>query len=293
MGNPQLWISVFIDGAFYGMIALAYYVTLIGSQFFNFAIGPYAMATGLGAAWLVVDKGWSLWSAVLVVLVGIVVLGAITELAVVRPVQQRATGGELPALVAVAALLFAIQQLAGEIFGFTPLPGQLIFPTSTFTLSSATVQASVVPLLVVAAAAFLLVGGWIRLTATGRTLRAVGDSNSAARLLGFPVNRIRLIAFMIGALIAGLAGLFFAPSSGNGVNFMSGLNWALEGFLALVIGGTGAVWAPLVGGFVLAAAGIFVPYYFGGNSVSYVLLGLAVVFFAFRPEGVFARRVRT
>ena len=293
MGNPQLWVSVFVDGAFYGLIALAYYVTLIGSQFFNFAIGPYAMVTGLGASWLVVDEGWSLWSAVVVMLAAIAVLGAVTELAVVRPVQRRATGGELPALVAVAALLFAIQQLAGEIFGFTPLPGQPILPTSTFTLGSATIQASVVPLLAVAAAVFLLVGLWVRLTPTGRMLRAVGDSNHAARLLGFPVNRIRLIAFILGALIAGLAGLFFAPSSGNGVNFMSGLNWALTGFLALVIGGTGTVWAPLLGGFVLALVNIFVPYYFGGSSVSYVLLGLAVVFFAFRPEGVFARRVRT
>jgi branched-chain amino acid transport system permease protein len=73
---------------------------------------------------------------------------------------------------------------------------------------------------------------------------------------------------------------------------MSGLDWALDGFLALVIGGTGAVWAPLAGGFILAVAQIFVPFYFGGSSVSYVLLALAIVFFAFRPEGIFSRRVR-
>lgn len=292
MLNAQLWVSVFIDGAFYGLIALAYYLTLVGSQFFNFAIGPYAMATGLGASWLVVNENWSVWNAVLVMLAAIMVLGAITELAVVRPVQHRSTGGELPALVAVSALLFAVQQVSGQIFGYNPLPGQPIFHTGTLHVGSAVVVPTAVPLLAMTVLVFVLVGAWIRLTRTGRVLRAVGDSNVAARLLGFPVNRIRLIAFILGALIAGLAGLFFAPTSGNGVNFMSGLDWALDGFLALVIGGTGAVWAPLAGGFILAVAQIFVPFYFGGSSVSYVLLALAIVFFAFRPEGIFSRRVR-
>lgn len=293
MSNAQLWVAVVIDGSFYSLIALSYYLTLIGSQFFNFAIGAYAMATSLGVSWLVLEKSWSLWPAVAATLAGLLVLGALTEILVVRPVQNRSTGGELPALVAVAALLFVVQQFAGQVFGYNPLPGQPLAHTGEMTVAHAVVGSTALPLVIAMVGTFVLIGAWIRLSRTGRLLRAVGDSNVAASLLGFPVGRIRIISFVLGALVAGLAGLFFAPTSGNGVNFMSGLNWALDGFLALVIGGTGAVWAPLVGGFLLALAQIFVPFYFGGASVSYVLLALAIVFFAFRPQGVFAQVVRT
>ena len=72
----------------------------------------------------------------------------------------------------------------------------------------------------------------------------------------------------------------------------SGLNWAILGFLAVVIGGSGNVFGPLVGGLVLGAMQIFVPYYFGGNALNIVLLGVAAAFFALRPQGVFSQRVR-
>lgn len=292
MLNPQLWIAVFIDGSFFALLALAFYITLVGSQFFNFAIGPYSMAAGMATSWLVVNHGWGIWLSAGVGIVVVLILGAVTDIAVIRPIQSRAGGGDLPALVAVAALLFAIQQTAGLIFGFNNLPGEPIVSTNLFTLDGAQVEPTVVPLVVACGVIFLLTALWIGLTRTGRLLRAVGDSPQSARLLGFRVNRIRLIAFMLSALIAALAGLLFASTSGNGIGFESGLQWTLDGFLALVIGGIGWIWAPLVGGFLLAMAQIFVPYYLGGSSVDYIVLLLAVVFFAFRPQGLFAHRVR-
>ena len=52
------------------------------------------------------------------------------------------------------------------------------------------------------------------------------------------------------------------------------------------------MWAPLIGGLILGALQIFIPFYFGGPSLSYLLLVLAIVFFALRPQGIFVRRVR-
>jgi branched-chain amino acid transport system permease protein len=131
---------------------------------------------------------------------------------------------------------------------------------------------------------------WIRLTRSGRLLRAVGDSTHAATLLGLPVSRIRLVAFLLSGVLAAVTGLLFAPKAG--VNSLSGLNWALSGFLAIVVGGTGSVWAPLLGGLLLGGVEVFVPYYFGGQSQVYGLLVVALVFFAFKPQGLFVRRVR-
>jgi branched-chain amino acid transport system permease protein len=138
--------------------------------------------------------------------------------------------------------------------------------------------------------AFAAVAVWIRSTRTGRLLRAVGDSKAAAALLGLPVNRVRLVAFVLSGLLAAITGLLFASKAG--VASTSGLTWAVSGFLAVVIGGTGSVFAPLVGGLLLGVIEVFLPYYFGGQSQVYGLLVVALLFFALKPQGLFVRRVR-
>lgn len=290
MGQLQLWLSALEMGCFFGLLALAYYLVLVGAGFFNFAIGPYAMIGGLCTSYLVLYEDMNVWAAAAVAISAAAALAVITELAVVRPVQRRSGGGELPALVAVAAVLFAIQQLAGYLFGYTTLPGQHLLTFDPVTVGDTAIQPSTLVLLAFTVIAFGVLAAWIRATRTGRLLRAVGDSTHAAQLLGLPVNRVRLIAFVLSGLLAGITGLLFAPKAG--VSSLSGLSWALSGFLAMVVGGTGSVWAPLVGGLLLGAVEVFVPYYFGGQSHVYGLLIVALLFFALKPSGLFVRRVR-
>ena len=290
MGQPQLWLSALEMGCFFGLLALAYYLVLVGAGFFNFAIGPYAMMGGLCTSWLVIERDMGVWPAAAVAVAVTVALAAATELVVVRPVQKRSGKGELPALVAVAAVLFLIQQLAGYLFGYVTLPGQSLATFDPVTVGSTTVQPSSVLLFVMTVVVFAGTAAGIRLTRTGRLLRAVGDSTHAAALLGLPVNRIRLVAFLAAGLLAAVTGLLFAPKAG--VSSLSGLSWTLSGFLAMVVGGTGSLWAPLLGGLVLGGLEVFVPYYFGGQSHVYGLLFVALVFFAFKPQGLFVRRVR-
>lgn len=291
MTEINLWISALEMGCFFGLLALAYYLVLAGAGFFNFAIGPYAMVGALCTSWLVIRHGFDVWPAAAVAVLATMALSVATELLVVRPVQRRSGKGELPALVAVAAVLFAIQQLAGYLFGYTPLPGQQLVTFAPIPIGDTAVQPSTVLLIATTAVIFVGIALWIKLMRTGRLLRAVGDSTHAASLLGLPVNRIRLIAFLIAGFLAAVTGLLFAPKAG--VSSLSGLTWAVSGFLAMVVGGTGSVWAPLAGGLLLGGIDVFVPYYLGGNSHVYALFLVALVFFAARPQGLFVRRVRT
>ena len=290
MLNSQLWVAVVEDGCFFGLLALAYFINLIGAGFFNFAIGAVAMGAALGASWLIGDHGWEIWPATLMAVFGAMVLAAVIELAIVRPVQARSGRGELPALVAVAATLFAVVQLAGEAFGRDSRAGHPVWTTSQFHVGSAVVDPITVPLLAVTIALTAGLALWLRRSRAGRLVRAIGDNSETARTLGLPVGRTRLIAFVIGGFIAAVAGLLFAGKSG--VSTSNALQWTLNGFLALVIGGTGSVWAPLFGGLLLAMGQIFIPYYLGGAAFSYALVLVAMAFFAFRPEGIFTARVR-
>jgi branched-chain amino acid transport system permease protein len=119
----QLWISVLTLGSFFGLLALGYYLVLEGTGFFNFAIGPYAMFSAMTCSWLALSQGWNIVLALGVSIVASVGLSVVTDLAVVRVVEKRSEGGELQALIAVVAVLFVLEQLAGTLFGRNVLPG--------------------------------------------------------------------------------------------------------------------------------------------------------------------------
>ena len=82
------------------------------------------MFSALGAAYWAAVQEWPLWLAVPAGVLVSVLLSVVTELMVVRPIERRAHGEELPSLIAVVATMFAVSQLAGTVFGRRPLPAR-------------------------------------------------------------------------------------------------------------------------------------------------------------------------
>ena len=80
---------------------------------------------------------------------------------------------------------------------------------------------------------------------------AIRQSELLAETLGVNVRRYKLGAFVLGAFFAGVAGVFFAHSQ----RVLHSSDFGLEPMVLLVvftvIGGTGSVWGPVVGTFVL------------------------------------------
>ena len=289
MNEVQLWLSALEVGCFFALLGLAFLLVWQGTGDFNFAIGPLAMIGALSASWLSIEHGVPMWPALLLGIVLVVVLSAVIELAVVRPISSRTTQ-HLPAVVAIAAVLFAIMQGAAVFFGRTSLPGLQVVSFDPIQFGELTIISTALVLILVTFATFAAIGIWVKAAPSGRLLRAVGNNADAARTIGLPVSRVRLTAFVLAGAIAAVAGLLYAPKSG--VSFDRGLTWTMVGFLAVVVGGTGSIWAPLVAGLLLGALEVFLPYYFSSSTPDYVMLLLALVFFAFRPQGIFMQRVR-
>ncbi|WP_328387317.1 branched-chain amino acid ABC transporter permease [Nocardia sp. NBC_00416] len=290
MSDPQLWLAAAEIGCFFALVALSIYLVVVGASFFNFAAGPYAMAAAVLTGYATAHWGVPVLVGAALGVAVAVGISLLTEVVVVRPVQRRSGGAELPALVAVTATLFAIQQLAGTIFGRTPVSVAALIPLPDFRVGSVAVQGTTAAIVLVTAVVLSATVLWLRLTATGQLLRAVGDNHEAARMIGVNVNRVRLWAFGLSGAIAALAGIVFAAKSG--AQFTSGLSWTLTGFIALVVGGTGKPWAPLIGGLLLGCVQVFGAFYFGATGSSIAIFLIALVFFAFRPEGLFQRKVR-
>lgn len=81
----------------------------------------------------------------------------------------------------------------------------------------------------------------------GRVLTAIRDNPARARALGYDVDRYKIMAFVISAGLAGLAGGVFSIS--HGFASLQELVWTTSGKVVLltVLGGIGTLWGGLVG----------------------------------------------
>lgn len=104
--------------------------------------------------------------------------------------------------------------------------------------------------------AFVLGAIVLSRTAFGRHALAIGGNEDASRLMGLPVDRVKLGVYMISGALAGLSGVILASQSLTGQP-TEGLGWELTAIASVVVGGTlltggmGSVWNTLAGAVLL------------------------------------------
>ncbi|OIU85234.1 ABC transporter permease [Microbacterium sp. AR7-10] len=115
-----------------------------------------------------------------------------------------------------------------------------------------TITPAVIVAVVVVAAAFFV----LHRTRTGRTVYAIGGSESSALLMGLPVHRSKVLVYVISGTLAGVAAVLYTARLGTAQN-ITGIGWELDAIAAAVIGGTvltgayGYVLGSVVGALVL------------------------------------------
>jgi branched-chain amino acid transport system permease protein len=82
---------------------------------------------------------------------------------------------------------------------------------------------------------------------TGRGLRALATSESAAAASGVPVGRYRLLVFALSAAFAGLAGGLYAFYLGYLAPGSFPVVMSIQYVVMAVVGGLGTLWGPLLG----------------------------------------------
>jgi branched-chain amino acid transport system permease protein len=124
----------------------------------------------------------------------------------------------------------------------------------------------------------------------GRSWEAIREDEDAARSVGISTVTLKLMAFCIGAMIAGLAGCLFAASQA----FVSPVSFSLDQsilVLAMVIlGGMGSIRGVIAGAAILTVLPELLRQYAEGR---FIVVGLVMVaMMILRPEGLFPRRSR-
>ncbi|RLQ94917.1 ABC transporter permease subunit [Falsibacillus albus] len=136
--------------------------------------------------------------------------------------------------------------------------------------------------LILVAAAYLM----LRLTRFGRYFYAVGDNADGARLIGIPVAKVKMIAFMLSGISASIAAMVFVMNIGFIPN-QTGNGMELQVIAAAVVGGVslngglGTVWGAGLGAIFLTAINssliyLKIPAYWN-NAISGLLLLVIVI----------------
>jgi branched-chain amino acid transport system permease protein len=136
---------------------------------------------------------------------------------------------------------------------------------------------------------------FVNRTKLGRGMQAVSQDPDTARLMGINVDRIIVVAFILGAVLAAVAGVAQGLQNNN-IDFRIGFLAGLKAFTAAVLGGIGNIQGAVVGGIVLgvveAMAIQFIPGQFGGSPWKDVwAFALLIVVLVFRPQGLLGARV--
>ncbi len=245
----------------------------------NFAHGGFLTIGGY-ASLVVTQLGWTPWLGPVVALAAGLVLGALVELLIVRPLYNR----PLDAILATWGLSIVVVQLItlgfgrGTNFVQSPINGAVPLLGTSYSLYR---LCMLVVALVLAAVLVAILQG----TRLGLNARAVIANETLARSLGINSALVRFATFAIGAGLAAMAGGLITPLLS--VDPLMGVPWLLNAFMLVMVSGTSL--ASLGAAcFVLGGAQVVVSTY--GNPVlgALTIVVLAAVLLRIRPSG-FAR----
>jgi branched-chain amino acid transport system permease protein len=170
-----------------------------------------------------------------------------------------------------------------------PLPPML---TDSFTLvmGDVSVTISYTRVLIMVVTAVLLVVFWwvVKATPLGRAQRACEQDRRMAALLGVNVDRTIALTFVIGAMIAAVAGVLYMIYYGV-VNFSDGFVPGVKAFTAAVLGGIGSLPGAVLGGLLIGLIETFWSAYFSSDYKDVAAFSILAITLIFMPSGLLGR----
>jgi branched-chain amino acid transport system permease protein len=272
-------------GSMYGLVALGYYTTYAVSRTVNFAQGASLMLGAVLTFSLTTLWHWPVWLAVPLALVLCGLWSYFVEIIAVRPFVNRNSDAWLMATVALGLILENIVLFS---FGKDPRGQTTALLQQGFELGGLRINALqlLIPLMGFSIAVALALG--MRLTSTGKSLLAIAQNRSAAKLMGIDSEKMIGLAFALAGVFAGIAGILIAPlytvSAGMGTVF------GIKAFAAAILGGIESATGVMAGGLLLGIIEALLVTAFGSTYAQMFSFGLTIVVLAFRPVGLFGKR---
>jgi branched-chain amino acid transport system permease protein len=212
----------------------------------SFGHNAFAAISGYTSAVLTANQGWEPLPAAALGL-----SGALACALIVGYPTLRLRGHYLAmATLAIGLIVYEVAVQWGSVTkGYMGISGIPPLGIGPWTVTS---DRALLVLLILSAALAVLAAAGIRRSRLGRAFVAVAGSEDAARALGIDVAHYKLIAFLISAFYAGVAGSLFVHAVGFVSPEVYGLHMVVLAFTMLYVGGIGTVAGSALGALVIA-----------------------------------------
>jgi branched-chain amino acid transport system permease protein len=280
----DLTLNGISTGAIYAAVALALVLIWRATRIVNFAQGAMLMITTFIASDVIQSTG-SYWVGFAAALLSGLVLGAVVERIVIRPVES---APPLNAVIVALGLYTVLIALAGMIWGNTPRSFPAAFSIRGYNVGGTELlfapNDAFIVLVVIALALGLAL--LFRGTSLGLRMRAAAFEPEVARLLGVRVGHMFTVGWALAAATGSLAGVLVAPSVFLGPSNFDPI--LIIGFVAAVLGGLDSPPGAVLGGLTLGLVLSYVSGYEGSSLVPLAALVILVAVLMVRPGGLFA-----
>ncbi|MGC4875250.1 branched-chain amino acid ABC transporter permease [Micromonospora sp. DT43] len=297
-------------GAIYALIALGYTLVYGVLRLINFAhsevfmVGTFAVLI----LWnqLGVENNPPIGQAILFLVLGLIVAAVASggtalalERVAYRPLRRK-NAPPLIFLITAIGLSLVFVELFGQVLpkllgGVLPdvfgRPRQIVgMPTliqqkTLFTIGNTGITNIQLIVFVAAVAMMALLDWFINRTRYGRGVRAVAQNPETAALMGVNQERVIMLIFVLGGIMAGAAALLWSMRFGftqNSIGFVLGL----KAFTAAVLGGIGNLRGALLGGLFLGVVEVYGATLFASNWEDVIAFVVLIVVLMFRPTGL-------
>lgn len=267
VGWSGLW-----SGTVYAVVGVAEVLYFRSGTVLTVSPGPILVFTAL-LDYKLQGGGMSALAAIPVCMAAAVLLALVEEFAVLRPLD---TAQRTTKLLATVGTGTTVAGLAAVLFTTASVSAGGVFSRHTLTLGPVRLTSNTVLLVAVSMLATLGAGLFTHRTLVGKALWGASGDLAAARMIGVPVGRLRLLARVIVGALLGLTACLYVPVTV--MDFTQGLPVSLYGFLAAAIAGYESVPGAVAGGLifgVLSAACVSVTSSYG-DGVAFVIIVLGI-----------------
>jgi branched-chain amino acid transport system permease protein len=186
------------------------------------------------------------------------------------------------------------------IWSRNPRPFPQLLPSQPIPIGTTTATITGREIIIIATSLIVMSGLMLLVNHTklGRAMRATAENPKVAGLMGVNPDFVISATFMIGAVMAAIAGLMMATNYGN-VHFYMGFIPGLKAFTAAVLGGIGNLVGAMLGGLLLGLIEALGAGYvggltggvFGSNYQDVFAFVVLICVLLFRPSGIMGERL--
>lgn len=278
----QYLFSGITVGSIYAVVAVGFNIIYSTTGIINFAQGEFVMLGAMTAVTLAafMPLPLAIVGAVLVV----TLFGAALELIFFRRLRQP---NLLQMIIITIGLSIVVREAALHIWDekVRSLPYFTGNECSSLQVMGAGVSPQVLWVLGMVAVAGLCLHGFLTYTVLGRAMRACASNRDAAMLAGIDVANMRMLAFMLSAGLAALAGCFICPITMT--QYDVGAPLAIKGFAAAILGGLGNPMAAIAAGMLVGLLESFSVMVLPAAYKDATALTVLLLVLFIRPSGLF------